>query len=112
MSTTLITQSECEHWLRSEMADLYLLLGMSWWHEQSPLRVWITRADMGYRPALRVLETQLRVVQGLFPAEYHRWRGLLAKPDKFYGKLFEARCVAMLHHAGIHITQFEPQYLK
>lgn len=110
MSTTLMTQTECESWLKSQMPSLYMLLGMSWWHLQSPLRVWISRADIGYRPALDVLENQLMVVHRLFPTEYSTWRGVLAHPDKFHGKLFEAHCITLIHNAGIRITQFEPQY--
>ncbi len=110
MPTPLLTQSECETRLRQEYQELYLLLGMSWWHPDSPLRRWLTRADYGYRPALTILTEQLRTLHLLFPKDYTIWRGLLSHPTKFWAKIFEARCIHLLSMANIQISRLDPQY--
>ncbi len=110
MPITLLSKSECENRLRHDYQELYVLLGMSWWHPESPLRRWLTRSDYGYRPALTTLTDQLRTVHRLFPTDYAVWRGLLAHPSKFWAKIFEVRCIHLLNTSSILVTRLDPQY--
>ena len=110
MPILLLTKSECETRLRRDYQDLYLLLGMSWWHPDSPLRRWLTRADHGYHSALTIFTEQLRTIHRLFPTDYTRWMGLFAHPSKFWAKIFEVRCIHLLSTAGIQVSRLDPQY--
>lgn len=110
MFESWLSKVECEQRLKIQYPELYSLIDMSWWHEQSPFRKWLTHCDKGYDIPLRVLERQLRIIRRLFPNEFDSWKGHLRNPHHVWSKIFEARCIELLDFAGIRITRLEPDH--
>lgn len=110
ISRTWLPKDVCEHRLMVQYPKLYSLINMSWWHERSPLRKWITYYDKGYDTPLRILERQLGTIHRLFPAEFDTWKGHLSNPHHVWSKIFEGRCIELLDSAGIPITALEPNH--
>lgn len=102
-----LKKDDCEKRLKHRYPNLYNLIGIDWWHDQSPLRKWVTYYDRGYDVPIRIFERQLSIINHLFPGKFATWKGTLSNLDHFWSKIYEARCIEMLNMAGIRIVDIE-----